>query len=73
MCWSVPGKIKEIRGDNKALVELSGVTREVSTELISEPAEGEYVLIHAGYALQKVDEEKARFTIEFFRTGGKNA
>lgn len=72
MCWSVPGKIKELGVGNMALVEMSGVTRSVAMDLIDDPREGEYVLIHAGYAIQKVDEEKARFTMDFFNSRGKN-
>ncbi len=68
MCWSVPGVIVEIK-DNIATVELSGLRREVGLDLITDPVVGDYVLVHAGYALQKVDEEKARFTIEFFKKG----
>ena len=66
MCWSVPGKINKIK-NNIATVEISGVEREVVLDLITDPEVGEYVLVHAGYALQKVDEEKAEFTINFFK------
>lgn len=66
MCWSVPGKIISING-NIATIELSGIKKEVSLDLLSETEVGEYVLVHAGYALQKVSEEKAKFTIEFFK------
>ncbi len=72
MCWSVPGKIIDIEG-NIATVEHSGVQRKVPLDLITDPAIGEYVLVHAGYAIQKVSEEKAKFTIDFFKTRGKNA
>lgn len=72
MCWSVPGRITEING-NMAVVEIAGVRRDVALDLIDEPAVGEYVLVHAGYALQKVSEDKARFTIEFFKGKAKDA
>ncbi|MBD3380092.1 MAG: HypC/HybG/HupF family hydrogenase formation chaperone [Candidatus Omnitrophica bacterium] len=73
MCWSVPGKILEVRNDNTAVIELSGIKRPVSTDLIDDPAPGEYVLVHAGYAIQKVDEERAKFTLDFFKKGGRDA
>ncbi len=73
MCWSVPGKIVELKSANIASVELSGVTRDVSLDLIDDAKVGEYLLVHAGYALQKVDEEKAKFTIDFFNQGKTNA
>ena len=66
MCWSVPGKITEIN-NNLAKVEISGIERDVALDLISEAKEGEYVLVHAGYAIQKVDEDRAKFTIDFFK------
>ena len=66
MCWSVPGKIKEIKS-NIAKVEISGIERDVVLDLVTDPKVGEYVLVHAGYALQKVDQEKAEFTISFFK------
>jgi hydrogenase expression/formation protein HypC len=72
MCWSVPGRIMDING-NMAVVEVGGVTRDVALDLIDGPEVGEYVLVHAGYALQKVSEDKARFTIEFFRGPAKDA
>ncbi len=72
MCWSVPGRITGI-SDNIAQVEISGVTRDIAMDLIDDAAVGEYVLVHAGYAIQKVDEEKARFTIDFFKTKGQDA
>ena len=72
MCWSIPGKIVEIMS-NVALVEISGTKRKVALDLIEDPSVGEYVLVHAGYALQKVDEEKAAFTINFFKNKGSNA
>ncbi|MBF0253143.1 MAG: HypC/HybG/HupF family hydrogenase formation chaperone [Candidatus Omnitrophica bacterium] len=72
MCWSVPGKVVELKEDNKCIVDVSGVKKEVALDLLEDVKVGEYLLIHAGYALQKVDEEKAKFTMEFFQNKGKN-
>lgn len=66
MCWSVPAKIIDIK-KNIATVDISGVRKEIILSLVDEPKEGDYVLVHAGYAIQKVDEEKAKFTIDFFK------
>ncbi|MBU1083554.1 MAG: HypC/HybG/HupF family hydrogenase formation chaperone [Candidatus Omnitrophota bacterium] len=68
MCWSIPGKITGIK-DNIATVDISGVRKDVALDLIDGPRVGEYVLVHAGYAIQKVSEDKARFTIDFFKGG----
>ncbi|MFH1665024.1 MAG: HypC/HybG/HupF family hydrogenase formation chaperone, partial [Candidatus Omnitrophota bacterium] len=66
MCWSVPGKITGIDG-NMATVEIGGILRSVALDLIDGAAIGEYVLVHAGYAIQKVEEDRAKFTIDFLK------
>ena len=62
MCWAVPAKLTEIRGAT-GKVALAGITREVGLQLIESPAVGEYVLVHAGFAIQKVDREEAEETL----------
>jgi hydrogenase expression/formation protein HypC len=65
MCLGLPGKVIKI--ENKTcLVEIMGVSREISIELLKEVNIGDYVLIHAGCAIQKLDEEEALRTIELF-------
>jgi len=66
MCWAVPAKIVEIDGP-VGTVELEGTRREVGLQLLEEPRVGDYVLVHAGFAIQKVDEEEAQKTLELFR------
>ena len=61
MCLAVPAKIIEIK-DLLAKVELSGVTKDVSLMLLPEAQVGDYVLVHAGFAMQKVDEKEAEET-----------
>jgi hydrogenase expression/formation protein HypC len=65
MCWAVPTKIVEVDGD-VGKVEISGAVREVGLCLIEDPRPGDYVLIHAGFAIQKVDEEEAHETLRIF-------
>lgn len=65
MCWGVPAKIIKL-GGNFATADISGVRRQVVLDLVSNIAIGDYVLVHAGYAIQKVDAEKAQFTMDFF-------
>ena len=66
MCLAIPGKILEISPDNatSALVEVVGVRRRIDLGLLSEdmPIAGDWVLIHVGFAIAKVDEEEARAT-----------
>jgi hydrogenase expression/formation protein HypC len=65
MCLSVPGKIIEIKGDN-AVVDINGNKIEANIQLINDAKTGEYVLVHAGFAIEKIDEEEAKSTIELF-------
>lgn len=67
MCLAIPMKIKKIDGFN-ALCEAKGVEREVSLFMLQDPslAPGDYVLIHVGYAIQKVSEEEAQSAWELF-------
>lgn len=62
MCLGVPGKIVEIMG-NTARVDVGGFLREISLDLCPHVSTGEYVLIHTGFAIQKVDEEDAKETL----------
>ena len=67
MCLSIPSKVIEIDENNVATVETLGVTRKVSLDLISEEVKvGEYVLIHVGYAMQKIDTQFALESLEVY-------
>lgn len=67
MCLAVPMKIKSVDG-YAAVCEAKGIEREVSLFMMQdEPiAPGDHVLVHVGYAIQKVSEEEARLTWELF-------
>jgi len=68
MCLSIPSKVVEIDENNVATVETLGVTRKASLDLISEEVKvGEYVLIHVGYAMQKIDTNFALESLEVYR------
>ena len=58
MCLAVPCKIVSIEGDI-ATIEVAGVRREASLSLINAPTIGDYVIVHAGYAIHKIDETTA--------------
>ncbi|HWR42488.1 HypC/HybG/HupF family hydrogenase formation chaperone [Sporomusa sp.] len=66
MCLAVPAKIIE-RTEFMATVDISGVTRQVSIMLLPDAVVGDYVLIHAGFAIQAIDEEEAQRTLELFK------
>ncbi len=65
MCLAVPVKVLQI-DSQKALVELGGLTRHVSIMLVPDTQAGDYVLLHAGFAIQKLDESEAEETIRLF-------
>jgi hydrogenase expression/formation protein HypC len=62
MCLAVPSKIVEIK-DALATVDVDGVRREASLMLLEDVKIGDYVIIHAGFAISKVDEEIAKQTL----------
>jgi len=66
MCLGVPARILET-GDGAAVVELGGVRREISVMLIDDVAVGEWVIVHAGFAIEKLSEEAAEQTLALFR------
>ena len=63
MCLAVPSKIIEIN-DNIAKVDVDGVIRETSLMLMEDAKIGDYVIVHAGFAINKVDEDAALQTIK---------
>jgi len=66
MCLAVPSKIIEIN-DSVAKVEVDGVVRDASIMLLEDAEIGDYVIVHAGFAISKVDEAAALQTIEDMR------
>ncbi len=66
MCLAIPGKIVEIQG-NMAKVDVGGLSRDISLDLCPDVSVGEYVLVHTGFAIQKVDETEAEETLDLLR------
>ena len=66
MCLAVPALIKSIKGQ-QAVVDIEGVTREISLQLTPEAKVGDYVLLHTGYAISVIDEEEAKETLKLLR------
>jgi hydrogenase expression/formation protein HypC len=63
MCLGIPAQIVSLGEDGLATAEVSGVRREVSTALVPEAKEGEWVLVHVGFALHTIDEDEAARTL----------
>ena len=66
MCLALPSMVAELLDDEIALVELGGVTKEVSLALVDDVSVGDYVIVHVGYALSKVNAEEAAKTLSMF-------
>jgi hydrogenase expression/formation protein HypC len=66
MCLAIPSKIIEIRGD-LARVSVDGVIRETSLALLDDAEIGDYVIVHAGFAISKLDESAALQTLDDMR------
>jgi len=78
MCLAIPGKILEISPDNtdSALVDVVGVRRNINVSLLAsdgdEARPGDWVLIHVGFALSKVDEDEAHATLALLQGMGRD-
>ncbi len=65
MCLAVPGRILEVEG-TKGRVDFNGISREADLTLLPDAEAGDYVLVHAGFAIQRLDEAEARETLKLF-------
>ncbi len=64
MCLAIPGKVKKIFDDHTAEIEIGGIVKNASLDLIDHVKEGDYVLLHAGFAIEVIDQKEA---LEIFR------
>lgn len=67
MCLAIPAEVTKLLPDEMAVASIDGVSKEVSVALIEDLAVGDYVIIHVGYALTKIDPYEARRTLELMR------
>jgi len=66
MCLALPARVVELLPGLRAIVDLSGVRKEISLDLVADAQVDDYVIIHVGYALGKVDPEEAARTMALF-------
>jgi len=66
MCLAVPALVLERMADDDAIIDSGGVTKRVSLALVPEAAAGDYVIVHAGYAISRLDPDEAEQTIALF-------
>jgi len=66
MCLAIPSKITKIE-NNMATIDVDGVQREASLLLLEDAKTGDYVIVHAGFAIQKIDEQAAMETLALLK------
>ncbi|WP_028348774.1 HypC/HybG/HupF family hydrogenase formation chaperone [Bradyrhizobium murdochi] len=70
MCLSVPAEVTKILADDLAIVSIDGISKEISIALIDDLAVGDYVLVHVGYALARIDPAEAKRTLQLLHELG---
>ena len=71
MCLAIPAQVVELRDGDNAVVDLAGVRKEISLALVDHVAVGDYVIVHVGYALNKLDPDEAAKTLALFAEIGQ--
>ena len=67
MCLAIPAKVVSRDDDGLATVDILGVTRKISLDLTPDASAGDFVLVHAGFAIEVVDEQYAQETLDLIR------
>jgi hydrogenase expression/formation protein HypC len=70
MCLALPARIVELLPDSEGLIDVGGVRKRISLELVQDTQPGDYVIVHVGYALQKLDPVEAERTLQIFAEAG---
>ncbi len=65
MCLAFPGKIISIKGDH-AVVDFDGIEKEINVSLVSGAKKGDFVIVHAGFAIQKLSKQSAQEVFEIY-------
>jgi len=77
MCLAIPGKVQSINGDDPITrmgrINFSGIIKEASLAYVPEVKVGDYVIVHVGFALSKVDEDEAQKVFEYLKQMGELA
>lgn len=70
MCLAIPVRVVEKKDADNAIVDLAGIRKEISLALVDGVEVGDYVILHVGYALAKLDAAEAERTLALFRESG---
>lgn len=66
MCLAIPVRVAQLISEDRAMVDLGGVRKEISLVLVEDVKPGDYVIVHVGFALQKLDQQEAERTLAMF-------
>ena len=70
MCLAIPARVVELLDGDNARIDLGGVLKEISLALVEDVAVGDYVIVHVGYALSRLDADEAERTLALFAEAG---
>jgi hydrogenase expression/formation protein HypC len=70
MCLAIPVQVVELRLDQMALVDVGGVRKDISLALVDDIKVGDYVVLHVGCALQRLDQDEAEETLKMMAEAG---
>jgi hydrogenase expression/formation protein HypC len=73
MCLAIPVRVVELRDDDMATVDLDGIRKEISLALVDDVRVGDYVILHVGYALARLDADEAERTLALFASAAREA
>jgi hydrogenase expression/formation protein HypC len=71
MCLAIPARVTELLADGMARISLDGVTKVVSVALVDDVRVGDYIILHVGYALARIDEPEAERTLSLLREAAR--
>lgn len=67
MCLAIPAQVMELLDDGMARIDMGGVSKAISVALVDDVAIGDFVVVHVGYALSKIDADEAERTLTLLR------
>ena len=70
MCLAIPARVVEVLPDEEGVIDVGGVRKRISLELVTGAVPGDYVIVHVGYALQRLDPDEAARTLALFAEAG---
>ena len=70
MCLAIPARVVEIMQPDTALIDVGGVRKSISLALVDDVVPGDYVIVHVGYALTRLDPDEAARTLAMFAEAG---